>query len=196
MVSLLVFATCDIKPDEWADFARALTLKDTDIKPYVLVTSDSPEDFKSRTNSLDSSANTQLGSATYSQLRGLFRKLVDQEDPAPLSIDQFMILEEQSISARNVVIYHREEEWVHPDGTRFPCDLTELGRDVHGRDDEDQFAPKIVWRRYRVPYEKAEFHWLVLESKGGSRCDNVEDYRKFLEDVEIAPIEEKAFKYK
>ncbi|KAF2229968.1 hypothetical protein EV356DRAFT_474444 [Viridothelium virens] len=182
----IVFATYDIKAEQWADFTKAAAMEGTDVAPYVLVYSRSPQDT-SRTNNLASSVKTELDSATYAELRTIFRNLVDPKDNRHMSLRLFLILDEQSASDRDVLIVHREPEWVKADGTRLPCDPKELGRD-----DRDQFEPKVAWRSYRVPFGQAAYHWLVLEEKGPQQLEQDEQSRQWLQDVELAPIEEKA----
>ena len=183
---------CSHTFQEWDDFAQTAAMEGTDVKPYVLVSSYSPQNTDSRTNNLASPIKTELGSATSNEIRILFRNLVDPEDNQHLSLSLFLLLDKQSPNDRKVVIVHRQQEWVHTDGTTLPCDPKEVGSDILGRDDLDQFVPKVAWRRYRVPFEEAAFHWLVLEEKGPNQLEEDERYRQFLENVDIAPVEEKA----
>ena len=161
-------------------------MEGSDIAPYVLVYSRSPEDT-SETTKLGSPVKTELGSASYAELRRIFRGLVDPKDNKHMSLRLFLILDEQSAKDRSVLIVHRESEWVKPDGTRFPCHPKEVERD-----DEEEFEPKTVWRRYRVPFDQAAFNWLVLDSKGPELLEEAyEEFREYLQDVEIRPVEER-----
>jgi hypothetical protein len=116
--------------------------------------------------------------------------MVDPLENQHMNIRLFMILDEQSASDQNILLFHRQAEWAKPDGTRLPCDPKELG----WIDDEDQYEPKTIWRRFRIPFDKAEFYWLALEISGVGNFEDDEsneEYRQYLQEVEIAPIDEK-----
>ncbi|KAL9082346.1 MAG: hypothetical protein Q9165_008913, partial [Trypethelium subeluteriae] len=182
-------ATYDIKPEEWGDFARTAAIKDTDIKPYVLVYSFSPQDTGSRTNDIATAVRSELKSATYQELRILFRNIVDLSDQN-LSPALFLILDEQSVRERQVLIVEWETEWVNEvDGTRIECDPRSIGEE-----NADQYTQKVIWRRWRVPFEKAEPYWLPLSRQGPYNLEGEggdEYFQEYLQDVEIGPIEDK-----
>ncbi|KAL9079296.1 MAG: hypothetical protein Q9157_001819 [Trypethelium eluteriae] len=184
----IVFATYDIKTEAWNDFAQTATIEGTDIRPIVLVYSYSPQNVQSVTNFLAAPVKTELSSASYPELRALFRSIVDAHlHERRLSLGLFLILDEQSATDRQVVIVHREPEWVHAEtGERLPCHPSE-----DGREDQDRFEAKTVWRRFRVPFEEALSQWLAMQAKGSYDLEEHEELRHYLQRVDHGPAEER-----
>ncbi|KAF2235877.1 hypothetical protein EV356DRAFT_513457 [Viridothelium virens] len=186
MANALVFATYDIKPEEWGDFAQAAAIKGTDIKPYILVYSCFPQDTTSRTNDIAAVVKSELKSATYQELRTLFRKIVGSEESLTPAL--FLILDEESARDREVLIVDREAVWVNEaDGTRMECDPESIGEE-----NADQYKQKVIWRRWRVSFEKAEFYWIVLSRQGPFNLESDDYFQKCLQDIEIGPFEDSA----
>ncbi|KAI9653243.1 MAG: hypothetical protein M1821_007674 [Bathelium mastoideum] len=188
MSQTIVFATYDITPEQWADFAKAAAIPGTDVAPYVLISSHSPSST-SCTIALSSPVHSELSTSSSFGLRSLFRSLVDPESNQHMSIVLFLVLDSQSADDRKVLIVHREPEWVKLDGTRLPCEPKQAGV---SEEEQAEYEEKVVWTRFRVPFEEAAELWMVLEEKGPRLVVEVEEQRQWLLDAETGGIEERA----
>ncbi|KAF2122512.1 hypothetical protein BDV96DRAFT_560922 [Lophiotrema nucula] len=145
----LVFATCDVTPEHWAEFAQANRVPDRPpdeppIVPYILVPSRSPTDLENRTEHIDQTVKTDLASATWSEIKGLFIELAS---PNLKNVNKafFLVLDNQSLEDHKAVVMEIGSEWRRADGEEYwPLP----------NDDMTGVQKFTVWTRHRVPYQK------------------------------------------
>jgi len=131
--------------------------------PYVLVSSPTQSDLN-RTKRIDAPVSTDFHSPSWPQLKEAFIALSEPNDSFILTAF-FLVLDEQSMRDRSVVIIEKDAEWFKSDGTE--------ATDTSG-------AKFTVWKTYRVKFEKA---WEVqCGIEGFSSKEVVEPY--FVEELE------------
>ena len=144
--------------------------------PYILVHSLTQEDL-SCTKKIDSVVTTQLGSATWEQLKSAY---VSFYDSGVVSLDSniFLILDQQSAQDRNVIIMYKGLLKESPDGDKDPITTLDSEYEV--------LAAMNAWRKYRVPFEEA---WGILSGFIGF-CTPEFSVQYFIEVIEKEPLPE------
>jgi hypothetical protein len=139
--------------------------------PYTLVHCYSQEDF-SRTGEITQQVKTEFKDATYAGMSELVDK-VEKTSPRIIA-NLFMVLDKKSEEDRKVVLIDKTSRTVY------------AMRDNAGTDNDDvvyEGADDILWRKHRIPFEKAAFLWLLLMSKPGDEGD------EFLENTTYETID-------
>jgi hypothetical protein len=152
----------------WADFSQTADLKEELIgkknpaadsrPPYVLVYSRLQEDF-SRTGDLPEQVKTDFISATYADMYVFIKKIPkDMKNSVGIDRSLFMVLDKKSEEDRKVVLISQG--------------LASLYVDEENENEvTDNGMGEIIWRKHRIPFEKASYFWLVLASKPGDEGD-------------------------
>ena len=70
----------------------------------------------------------------------------------------FFVLDEQSVQDRSVTVIARGPIWVDAEG-----DI-----DKYGEVPDEEVTETVMWKRYRVPFEKVWDFWSILIIKPGS----------------------------
>ncbi|KAF2827118.1 hypothetical protein CC86DRAFT_466847 [Ophiobolus disseminans] len=145
-MNTLVFATHDVTPEHWTDFANTAGCEpDADGTihiPYVLVSSRSQENITTRTEHIDKVVKTHFTSSPWPDLKAAFLELYNKH-PSTVSPTVFLILDQQSMEDRTVIIIEKGMDWLKDDGTL-----------AHNTGEPD-VATYTVWRKYRVGFEEA-----------------------------------------
>jgi hypothetical protein len=124
--------------------------------PYVLVYSRSQEDFD-RTGDHPKQVETDFNSATYADMYAFIEAITgDKKKVRSVEVAFFMVLDKQSEEDRKVVLISKS----------FAC----LYIDEENEEPGDK-ADSVIWRKHRIPFEKACFFWLVLGAKPGDEGD-------------------------
>lgn len=152
----------------WADFLKTADLTEdligkknppADLRPpYVLVYSRSQEDF-SRTGDLPEQVKTDFNSATYADMYE-FIETIPKDRKKAVGTDPgfFMVLDKQSEEDRKVVLIDKSLGSLYID---------KANEDVVADDGTND----TIWRKHRIPFEKACFFFLVLMSHPGDEGD-------------------------
>lgn len=139
--------------------------------PYILVSSPSQKHLD-RTEQINKAVKTQLSSATWAEIKASFLALAEPNSKNVITGD-FLILDQQALQDRTVVIIEKGAEWAV-------------------REDDGVREKTVVWKKYRVPYEKAFAVQCGIEGFCG--MDLAEKY--FVEEVEReAPVEDEEESY-
>jgi hypothetical protein len=127
--------------------------------PYILVHSRSQESL-ARTGNLPEQVKSEFTSATYADMSLFIATTLKDRPDMDFGAEEpfFMVLDEQSKEDRNVVLISKGSACLYAD---------EENED--GMTDEEM--REVMWRRHRIPFEKACFFWLVLASKLGTEGD-------------------------
>lgn len=139
---------------QWAEFADTAFLLPEDRgeskhhrKPYALVHSPSQElkDLVSGQDRIPSTVKTEFNAATWETIRSCHNKLYHQ-DPKQVHPVTFLILDEQSVEDRNVIIISK--------GSRYWFTSEGLYADESMSERKD-LVRRWVWKKYRVPFKEA-----------------------------------------
>ncbi|KAF2489742.1 hypothetical protein BU16DRAFT_163731 [Lophium mytilinum] len=168
-MNALVIPTYDITPEQWAEFAKAAAIPPEDvggkhIVPYVLLHSPTQQHVHQQTDRISTTVKTKFSSATWQEMRDTVLELGEQEPPNIHTL-YFLILDKQSIEDRRVIVMQRDGKYVNAEGQEcWP---------VPG-----DYATWInVWKRHRVPFEKAWVTVAMIDTHGGL------DEEPYLEEV-------------
>lgn len=117
---------------------------DTVHVPYILVSS-LTQTTLDRTPKIDEAVKSQLGSATWEQIKGCFQSIY-HTDPKHVTPLDFLVLDNQSLEDRTVAVMHRKpdkmaSEESHPTQPWL--------------DGQEGVTEVWVWNKYRPPYEEA-----------------------------------------
>lgn len=140
--------------------------------PYILIHSLSQENLE-RTPHIAATTQSQLGAATWAQLKSRFLTLAECKGVVPVD---FLILDERSFGERAVVVVEKGAEWVTEGGEEREGWVQEGDRKV------------IVWRKGRVPFEEAFVVQCGIEGFCGR--ESVERYLVEVVEREVATEEE------
>jgi hypothetical protein len=124
----------------------------------VLVYSRSQEDFD-RTGDLPKQVETDFNSATYADMYAFIEEITgDKKNVRSVEVAFFMVLDKQSEEDRKVVLISKS----------LSCLYIDAENEDGITDDE---MKSIIWRKHRIPFEKACFFWLLLGAKPGDEGD-------------------------
>ncbi|KAF2846509.1 hypothetical protein T440DRAFT_471774 [Plenodomus tracheiphilus IPT5] len=138
----LVFATCDVTPEQWAIFKKeACCLPGIDDMPvpYTLVFSNHQENLH-ETTGLHSPVKSELVSATYAELKTLFDNFSTADDIENII---FLIIDSQSFIDHTVVLILRRMAWQKPDGTDM---------NIYDESSRPEYTKYITWGKHRAPF--------------------------------------------
>ncbi|KAF2106919.1 hypothetical protein BDV96DRAFT_558457 [Lophiotrema nucula] len=178
-MNVLVFAKFDITPEQWADFTKEASIPPpthysggptSPTVPYVLLHSKSQEDY-ARSEELSTTLRTEFSNADYFEMNEFIDSKVvslPYEQARTLYKDFFMVLDEQSVKDRTVIVVDRTWERLDPEGNIVEDDTLSEREDV---------TRGTVWRVHRVPYDKALNFYLDLSMNPGMEGE------EFLEEV-------------
>lgn len=122
-----------------------------------MVHSRSQEDLN-RTGDIDHHIRTEFESATYAEMQMFLDKIRgDKETARRIASTFFMVLDKNSEKDRKVVLICK-------------CSRT-LYKVVQDEDVRYDGAEDRIWRKYRIPFEKVAFIYLVFMSKPGDEGD-------------------------
>jgi hypothetical protein len=129
--------------------------------PYTLVHCHSQEEF-GRTGEIAQQVKTEFKNATYAEMSMFVDRICEETDSRRTISNLFMVLDKKSEEDRKVVLIHKTSRTVYAmcDNARTDID----GPVYEGADD-------ILWRRHRIPFEKAAFLWLLVMSQPGDEGD-------------------------
>ncbi|RAR14548.1 hypothetical protein DDE83_002122 [Stemphylium lycopersici] len=180
-MDIVVFVTHDVTPEYWLDFAYTSSYEPASPNeevdpPYILVHSLTQDDL-SCTPKIDSVVPTQLGSATWEQLKSAYISFCDS-GAASLDGNTFLILDQQSIQDRSVIIMNKGPLEETPEGDKDPFTTLDIDYEV--------LAKMNAWWKYRVPFEDA---WAILCGFMGF-CTPEFSVQYFIEVVEKEPLPE------
>jgi hypothetical protein len=119
------------------------------------VYSRSQKDF-SRTGELAQHVKTEFSNATYAEMSAMAEQ-AKKTDPRSIISELFMVLDEKSEEDRKVVLISRSS------------------RTLYTKDENDEVrfdgVDDIIWRRHRIPFEKAASFWLLVMGMFGNDGD-------------------------
>ncbi|KAF2190700.1 hypothetical protein K469DRAFT_657226 [Zopfia rhizophila CBS 207.26] len=175
-MNALIFTTYDITPERWENFAKAAQIPPDatggdPIVPYVLVHSRSQQDLQSETEEISTTIKTEFSSATWDGIRDTFIAIAEPNSQT-IHTQFFLIVDEQSTKDRRVIIMHRSRLRVTPKGDEW------RGIFPNERDDLRKIT---VWKRHRVPFEKAFETTALMDVHGGLETE------PYLEEVKKEP---------
>ena len=145
---------------------------------YTLVHSPSQPDLKHQ-EQIDTTIKTQFDSASWEQIRSSYKKL-SERDPKRIHPIGFLILDQQSVEDRKVIILQEVElkgQWFTPEGDY--ADIT-----MESRDD---LVKRTVWHKYRVPFDKAFDVQSAIEGYGAVEFSEPYFEKEVMGDI---PVEE------
>ncbi|KAF2105580.1 hypothetical protein BDV96DRAFT_592324 [Lophiotrema nucula] len=176
-MNALVFATCDLTPEDWSDFAKAAGMPSDitggePIAPFVLVHARSPTGLDVETGfTIRSSVKTEFSNAPWEDIKTAFIQFAEPHSRV-VHTTFFLTLDEQSKNDRRVVIVHKTHEY------RTAADGREVDPSVPSKEEITKF---VVWKRHRVPFEKACMTYCLLQADGGL------DEEPYLQSVDREP---------
>jgi hypothetical protein len=110
------------------------------------VYSRSQEEF-SRTGDLAQQVKTEFSNASYAEMFAMAEQ-AETTDPRSIISKLFMVLDKQSEEDRKVVL------------------ISQSSRTLYTEDENDAVwfdgVDDIIWRRHRIPFEKAASFWLLV----------------------------------
>ncbi|KAF1996746.1 hypothetical protein P154DRAFT_579533 [Amniculicola lignicola CBS 123094] len=182
-MSALVFATCDLTPENWSDFAKSaaipaeITLGEP-IAPFTLVHTRSPTETELATETgltIPGPIKTEFLDALWEDIKPYFLKFTELEDH--LHVSYVLMLDEQSKTDRKVVILHQTlEQYARSDGTEV--------NDPYYQ--EEYTITLTVWKQHRVPYDKAFWIYSLMDDDGPEKEPYLEQVYK--EPANKAPV--------
>lgn len=117
---------------------------------------------------------TEFKDISYAELSVFVDKLHKQVNSIRIDTHLFMVLDKESEEDRKVVLIHETSRALY------------AMLDYVGTDREDvryEGVDDILWRKHRIPFEKAAFFWLLT---GGQPSDEGDE---FLQSTRIRTIE-------
>jgi hypothetical protein len=177
-----------IHTQHWADFCRAADIpheaRGPDKEParlYIPVHSPSQQDLTPQ-DQISATLKTEFQSASWEQIRRSFKNFVER-DSISIHPVVFLILDKQSIEDRKVIVVHEGAgQWFTPEGDYADNTMQ----------DRNDLIKKNVWKKYRVPFEKAWTAQCAIE--GFCSLEHAEPYfeKDLMGDVCVEEHEEQS----
>jgi hypothetical protein len=119
------------------------------------VYSPSQKDF-SRTGELAQQVKSEFSNATYAEMSAMAEQ-AKKTNPRSIISELFMVLDKKSEEDRKVVLISRSSRTLY----------------TQDENDEVRFdgVDDIIWRRHRIPFEKAASFWLLVSAMPGDDGD-------------------------
>jgi hypothetical protein len=117
------------------------------------VHSRSQEDF-SRTGEITQKVKTEFKNATYAEMSVLADKI--SSDVKGVVAGEFMVLDKKSEEDREVILINKSLRIFY----------------TQDKNTEDENEDEIIWRKHRIPFEKAAFFWLAVMTESGNEGDD------------------------
>ena len=114
-------------------------------------------DFDTSTKELATTVETEFSNVNYYEMYDWMVAL-PEDIRKYLNKEMFLVLDEQSIHDRSVTVIDRRPIWVDKNGRIDDYD-------------EDPVYESVMWKRHRVPFEKAWGFWSILYVKHGDESE-------------------------